>query len=113
MAWCHRTMLAYWKFESISLQQRVREPSVPPHDMMWGPQAALIAECSSRACATTAFFCNFGAPNAVSRQVPRYQQLRQSAAGTSPAWPIPGGWRLSFARAGVSVSARGIMLMSS
>ena len=23
MAWCHRTMLAYWKFESISLQRRV------------------------------------------------------------------------------------------
>ena len=23
MAWCHRTMLAYWKFESISLQPRV------------------------------------------------------------------------------------------
>jgi len=24
VAWCHRTMLAYWKFESISLQRRVR-----------------------------------------------------------------------------------------
>jgi len=29
VAWCHRTMLAYWKFESISLQQRVRKLSVP------------------------------------------------------------------------------------
>ena len=26
---CHRTVLAYWKFESISLQQRVYELSVP------------------------------------------------------------------------------------
>jgi hypothetical protein len=27
VARCHRTVLAYWKFESISLQQRVCEPS--------------------------------------------------------------------------------------
>ena len=27
---CHRTVLAYWKFESISLQRRVHKPSVPP-----------------------------------------------------------------------------------
>ena len=29
MACGHRTMLAYWKFESISLQQRVNKLSVP------------------------------------------------------------------------------------
>ena len=29
MAWCHRTMLAYWKFESISLQRGVCKLSVP------------------------------------------------------------------------------------
>jgi hypothetical protein len=29
VARCHRTVLAYWKFESISLQQRVYERSVP------------------------------------------------------------------------------------
>jgi hypothetical protein len=28
VARCHRTVLAYWKFESISLQRRVYEPSV-------------------------------------------------------------------------------------
>jgi hypothetical protein len=31
VAWCHRTMLAYWKFESISLQRRVYKLSVPGH----------------------------------------------------------------------------------
>src|SRR6516162_7526379 len=29
VARCHRTVLAYWKFESISLQQRVHKLSVP------------------------------------------------------------------------------------
>ena len=29
VARCHRTVLAYWKFESISLQRRVCELSVP------------------------------------------------------------------------------------
>src|ERR1700730_3628064 len=29
VARCHRTVLAYWKFESISLQRRVSKPSVP------------------------------------------------------------------------------------
>jgi hypothetical protein len=29
VARCHRTVLAYWKFESISLQERVNELSVP------------------------------------------------------------------------------------
>jgi hypothetical protein len=30
VARCHRTVLAYWKFESISLQRRVRcEPHLP------------------------------------------------------------------------------------
>jgi hypothetical protein len=29
VARCHRTVLAYWKFESISLQQRVNKISVP------------------------------------------------------------------------------------
>jgi hypothetical protein len=28
VARCHRTVLAYWKFESISLQRRVYKPSV-------------------------------------------------------------------------------------
>src|SRR6516225_4209235 len=52
VAWCHRTMLAYWKFESISLQQTVRlfldlpsfleKPGFPP---VWGRgQAARSAE---------------------------------------------------------------------
>jgi hypothetical protein len=31
VARCHRTVLAYWKFESISLQRRVCELSVPEH----------------------------------------------------------------------------------
>src|SRR6516162_2019630 len=29
VARCHRSVLAYWKFESISLQRRVNELSVP------------------------------------------------------------------------------------
>jgi len=29
VARCHRSVLAYWKFESTSLQERVCEPSVP------------------------------------------------------------------------------------
>ena len=29
VARCHRTVLAYWKFESISLQRRVNKLSVP------------------------------------------------------------------------------------
>jgi hypothetical protein len=29
VARCHRTVLAYWKFESISLQRRVCKLSVP------------------------------------------------------------------------------------
>ena len=41
MAWCHRTMLAYWKFESISLQRRVfanltrsiRSPKILPSEL--------------------------------------------------------------------------------
>ena len=32
MAWCHRTMLAYWKFESISLQRRVCKPYAASHN---------------------------------------------------------------------------------
>src|ERR1700757_857894 len=43
VARCHRTVLAYWKFESISLQRRVRKPSVP----LWGRRTALLLRARS------------------------------------------------------------------
>jgi MFS family permease len=36
--------------------------SFVPHDMMWGPQAALIAECTRRGCATAASRSAFTCP---------------------------------------------------
>jgi hypothetical protein len=37
VARCHRAVLAYWKFESKPLQQRVGEPSVPRRHHSGGP----------------------------------------------------------------------------
>ena len=44
MTWCHRTMLAYWKFESISLQQRVNKLSVPEEGYRSGRSSRRVDE---------------------------------------------------------------------
>src|ERR1700730_99809 len=50
VARCHRTVLAYWKFESISLQRGGRELSVPEQGYRSAacPPLSVFGEMSSR-----------------------------------------------------------------
>jgi hypothetical protein len=53
VARCHRSVLAYWKFESISLQQRVHELSVPERDIGLERRRPIARDLSHSASVTT------------------------------------------------------------